>query len=87
MPFTLAATCPLRGLSFANAAPLALHLRDDHRLGRGRPASPNGPPGVYDPAGERAGDRADAGSPARPAPRVQTLLAVFGIAKGAENSR
>ena len=31
MPFTLAATCPLRGLSFANAAPLALHLRDDHR--------------------------------------------------------
>jgi hypothetical protein len=46
MPFTLAATGPLRGLSFANPAPLALHLRDDHRR-RPRPTPPTPPPPTW----------------------------------------
>jgi hypothetical protein len=56
MSATLIRTCPLCGLRFDNLPILELHIREDHRGRKRRPAPEDGDPAATDgPAGKANG--------------------------------
>jgi len=56
MSATLIRTCPLCGLRFDNLPILELHIREDHRGRKRRPAPGDSDPGATDgPAGKASG--------------------------------
>lgn len=56
MSATLIRTCPLCGLRFDNLPILELHIREDHRGRKRRPAPEDGGPAATDgPAGKANG--------------------------------